>query len=304
MNGAEDFSEKMKGIATQVIVFSAFALLGGTLTAMNSTPPMGEMGDFMYVFSRVAVCFGLWGLATGIGLWRRWRWARISMIVFGFILVASGALLPVAMLLPVGGAADWTWKSILLKVMWLALLLLLLAGGVRWWKYFTRSSMKAYFHEHGGDMKREPGARKLLAKAVGIAFVVLVVAIAVPNLRVSPVATNEASSVGWLHRINTAQAEHARLHPDEGFAPSLARLGPPPGDGALDAELAGGRKRNYVFTLTAAPPDSNGRISKYTVTARPRRFHKDGVRSFFIDETGIIRFTGENRAATAQDPSL
>jgi hypothetical protein len=304
MNSAVDFSEKMKDIATQVVVLSALALLGGILSAINSTPPMGEMGDFMYVFSRVTACFGIWGLATGIGLWRRWRWARVSMIVFGVILVVCGALLPVVILLPVGGAADWTWKFILLKVAGLALLALVLLGGVRWWKFFTQSSMNAYFLEDRVDMKREPGDRKLLAKLGGFALLALIVAISIPNLRVSPVATNQASSVGLLRRINAAQTEHARLHPEEGFAPSLAKLGSPSGDGTLHTDVATRTKRGYVFTLTAAPPDSNGRISKYTVTARPRRFGKDGFRNFFIDETGIVRVTGEDRAATAQDPSL
>jgi hypothetical protein len=144
MNCAEDFSERMNGIATQMLVFSAIALLGAIWTA--SGPLMGEMGAFMYVFFRVTVCLGVWGLTTGVGLWRKWSWARISMLVFGVILVVCGALIPVLMLLPVGGVATWTWKLILVKVVWLALLLLVLAGGVRWWKSFTQSSVKAYFH--------------------------------------------------------------------------------------------------------------------------------------------------------------
>jgi len=69
------------------------------------------------------------------------------MLVFGVILVAFGALLPAVLMLPLGGAAEWTWKFILLKVVGLALLLLVLAGGVRWWKYFTGKSVKSYFHQ-------------------------------------------------------------------------------------------------------------------------------------------------------------
>jgi hypothetical protein len=147
LNRASDFSGKIKDIASQVMVFSALALLGGMLSMWNNPRPMGEMGHFMYAFSRVTVCFGVWGLATGIGLWRKWPWARISMLVFGVILVAFGALLPAVLMLPLGGAAEWTWKFILLKVVGLALLLLVLAGGVRWWKYFTGKSVKSYFHQ-------------------------------------------------------------------------------------------------------------------------------------------------------------
>jgi hypothetical protein len=46
-----------------------------------------------------------------------------------------------------GGASEWTWKFIILKVVGLALLLIVLAGGVRWWKYFTRIALKSYFHD-------------------------------------------------------------------------------------------------------------------------------------------------------------
>ncbi len=157
MNGAqarsENMSEKMKDTASLVIGISAFALLGGIMGAINSSPPMGEMGDFIYVFTRVTVCFCVWGLATGIGLLRKWRWSRISMLVFGGILVTCGILLPVVMMLPledgkfVGWAALWTWQSILLKAVGLALLLVVLAGGVRWWKYFKCKSVKSYFRE-------------------------------------------------------------------------------------------------------------------------------------------------------------
>ncbi len=155
MNGAqarsENMPEKMKDTASLVKVISAFALLGGILAAR--VPPMGEMGDFMYLSARVAICFDVWGLATGIGLLRKWRWARISMLAFGGILVACGVLPPMVMMVPledgkfVGWAALWTWQSIILKAAGLALLFVVLAGGVRWWKYFTCGTVKSYFRE-------------------------------------------------------------------------------------------------------------------------------------------------------------
>jgi len=76
----------------------------------------------------------LWRLGAG---YRRWTLAQVALgphlLAFGGILVAFGALLPAVMMLPLGGAAEWTWKFILLKVVGLALLLLVLYGGLRWW---------------------------------------------------------------------------------------------------------------------------------------------------------------------------
>ena len=68
--------------------------------------------------------------------------------------------------------------------------------------------------------------------------------------------------------------------------------------------LASGRKSGYVYVLTAASPDSHGRITHYTVIARPQRYGKEGKHSFLTDESGVLHFTTEDRAPTGQDPAL
>ena len=45
-------------------------------------------------------------------------------------------------------------------------------------------------------------------------------------------------------------------------------------------------------------------VKSYTLTARPLVYYRTGTRSFFTDETGVIRMTAEDRAATADDPPL
>jgi type II secretory pathway pseudopilin PulG len=110
-------------------------------------------------------------------------------------------------------------------------------------------------------------------------------------------------SVDSLQTIHSAQAAYAQIHPDRGFAPSLTELGPSSGEAMIDDVLASGRKSGYIFILSTAPPDSRGRIVHYTVVASPEK-HDKGTRSLFIDESGIERFTTENRAATITDPPL
>jgi len=97
----------------------------------------------------------------------------------------------------------------------------------------------------------------------------------------------EASSVRSLRAINTAEVEYARTHPDKGFASSIAQLGSDSAD-LIDSVLASGRKSGYIFVLTAAPPDSHGRISHYTVTARPQKYGKEGKHSFLTDVSGAL----------------
>jgi hypothetical protein len=45
-------------------------------------------------------------------------------------------------------------------------------------------------------------------------------------------------------------------------------------------------------------------VSGFTLTARPKSYGKDGVRSYFVDETGIVRGTSDNRAAGPNDPPV
>jgi hypothetical protein len=108
------------------------------------------------------------------------------------------------------------------------------------------------------------------------------------------------ASVDSLRTIYTAQVVYAQTHPAKGFASSLAELGPSPGAELIDSVLASGRKSGYVFTLNAVPPEASGRIMHYTLVARPEKYEKE-TRSFFMDESGVERFTTENRAATVYD---
>src|SRR6266403_1177903 len=61
-----------------------------------------------------------------------------------------------------------------------------------------------------------------------VAAVLVVAAIAIPNLLRSRMAANEASAVGSVRTVNTAQVVYATTYPKRGYAPNLATLGPDP----------------------------------------------------------------------------
>lgn len=119
-----------------------------------------------------------------------------------------------------------------------------------------------------------------------------------------------ASAVGSLRTINTAEITYASTY--RGYSANLAVLGPPPvakpptptAAWLIDDVLAGGVKHGYRFTYKAATPDAKGQITSYTVCAQPIERHEHLRRSFFTDETGVIRQTDEDRCATAQDPPI
>lgn len=68
--------------------------------------------------------------------------------------------------------------------------------------------------------------------------------------------------------------------------------------GLLDPMLTSGKNGGYVLTYKVDNTDRQGYATAYSVTASPD--HGDGKR-FFVDQTGIVRFTAEKRPATATD---
>ena len=58
---------------------------------------------------------------------------------------------------------------------------------------------------------------------------------------------------------------------------------------------------SYQIQYTPGPAEADGSVRSYAVQARAGNY---GFRSFYSDESGVIRATRENRPATAQDPPL
>jgi len=133
----------------------------------------------------------------------------------------------------------------------------------------------------------------------------VVAAIAIPNLLRSRMAANEATAVGSLRTVNTAQVTYAAQYPNRGFARDLATLGPvPEGEGAASAQHAdlidqalgattctGGvacEKSGYQFRVTA---ECKLRVCKdYVVVAVPSAAGQSGSRKFCSTSDGVIRF--------------
>ncbi|MGH9747969.1 MAG: hypothetical protein ACRD59_17890 [Candidatus Acidiferrales bacterium] len=78
------------------------------------------------------------------------------------------------------------------------------------------------------------------------------------------------------------------------FPASLEALGDTARGAAQKAQLG-----HYTLQYTPGKPDSEGRVKSYTLVARPGNF---GYLNFYTDETGVLRATIEDRAATVQDP--
>lgn len=139
--------KQVRDVGISVIALSGFALLV-SLSLFANSPPMGELGHFMHDSAMVTGPMSLWGVATGIGLMRAWRWARISMLLFGGLVVSFCALMMVGDLLMPGGGMVW-WGILALRALFVLLSLAPAAIGVQWFRFFLRSNVKSYFGVSG-----------------------------------------------------------------------------------------------------------------------------------------------------------
>jgi len=142
----------------------------------------------------------------------------------------------------------------------------------------------------------------LIELLIVVAIILIIAAIAIPNLLRSRIAANEASAVGSLRTLNTAEVTYNTTYPSVGFACTLGVLGPPASGtsassttaGLIDANLASGVKSGYDFTLPASGSCStaNGITSTYDDTANPVSPGVTGQRYFCSDPSGVIQYNG------------
>jgi prepilin-type N-terminal cleavage/methylation domain-containing protein len=167
------------------------------------------------------------------------------------------------------------------------------------------------------EMRKQKGF-SLIELLIVVAIILIIAAIAIPNLLRSRIAANEASAVGSLRTINTAQVTYASTYPSTGFAPTFVALGP--GAAGATASSAAAQLLDNVLGCSAgtsgtvACPKSgynfympvtatNGVNGFYATNANPISPNQTGVRYFYSDASGVIRYNSST-TATSSDFAL
>jgi type IV pilus assembly protein PilA len=145
-------------------------------------------------------------------------------------------------------------------------------------------------------MKTRQGGFSLIELLIVVAIILIIAAIAIPNLLRSKMAANEASAVGSMRTINTAAITYSTTYPNVGYPAALSALGPGAVTCAtatstnsclIDNSLASGTKSGYTFTWTG---DGATPSVGYTIKGTPVTVGTTGQRMFCSDQTGVIRY--------------
>ena len=141
-------------------------------------------------------------------------------------------------------------------------------------------------------MKKQKGF-SLIELLIVVAIILIIAAMAIPNLMRARMSANEAAAASGVRTVNAAQISYESSYPNAGYAVTLSALGgttcaPPSSASAclIDSQLASGTKSGYTFALAGV---TSTPAASYAVIAAPITPNQTGIRSFCSFADAVVR---------------
>ena len=158
----------------------------------------------------------------------------------------------------------------------------------------------------GKQMHKQKGF-SLIELLIVVAIILIIAAIAIPNLLRARIAANESSAAASVRTIATGELTYQTAY--GGYVTSLDQLGPDTANGCttpssanaciIDYQLAHATstlpKSGYAFTAASAV------ALQYFISAVPATSGSSGIKNFCAVEDNVVRFDGSAAATDHND---